>query len=197
MPSVDTNVDNVTVGKPKVGGSIYIAPVGTSLPTDAVTSLNEAFKCLGYVSEDGVVNNNTPESTDIKAWGGDTILSVQTSKDDSYQFTLVEAMNIDVLKFVYGSANVSGTLENGITINANSQEQEMCSIVIEMVFSGNVFNRVVIPKGKISEVGEIAYKDEDPVGYKTTVKCLPDSSGNTHYEYKKKIPSTSIVPIGG
>ena len=49
-----TDVTKVTAGKPKVGGALFRAPAGTALPTDAVTALAEAYKCLGYVSEDGV-----------------------------------------------------------------------------------------------------------------------------------------------
>ena len=45
-------VTNVSVGKPAVGGAIYRAVAGTTLPTDATTSLAAAFKQLGYVSED-------------------------------------------------------------------------------------------------------------------------------------------------
>ena len=38
------NKANVTTGKPKVGGAVFRAPVGTTLPTDASTALNSAFK---------------------------------------------------------------------------------------------------------------------------------------------------------
>ena len=38
------DVKNVTAAKPKVGGAVYSAPLGTELPKDATTPLNEAFK---------------------------------------------------------------------------------------------------------------------------------------------------------
>lgn len=174
---------NVSVGKPKPAGAIYVAPTGTALPTDATTALNEAFAALGYVSEDGLTNSNSPESDRIKAWGGDTVLSILTGKEDTFAFTLIESLNVDVLKFVYGSTNVSGTLAQGIKIQANSQDVPAVSIVIEMIMTGNVPHRIVIPSCKVSEVGDITYVDGDAIGYETTVTATPDSAGNTHYEY--------------
>ena len=53
------NKDNVSTGKPKVGGAVFTAATGSTLPTDATTALDEAFKSLGYCSEDGVTNSVT------------------------------------------------------------------------------------------------------------------------------------------
>lgn len=180
------NSANVTAGKPKIGGAVYRAPLGTTLPTDAVTALNEAFVDMGYVSEDGVTNSNTIESDDIKAWGGDTVLALQTDKTDTFQMTLIESMNINVLKAVFGDDNVTGTLANGITVEANATEQEDAAWVIDMIARGNVKHRVVIPSGKISEVGDTVYSDTEAVGFEVTVTATPDTSGNTHYEYYKQ-----------
>lgn len=176
----------VSAGKPKVGGAIYVAPTGTDLPEDTTATLGTSFKCLGYCSEDGVTNSNTPESEDIKAWGGDTVLSIQTSKDDTYQFKLIEGLNVDVLKTVYGDENVTGTLTTGITVKANSTEIAALSWVLEMIMRDGAVKRIVIPNGKISELGDITYNDSEAFGYEVTVKALPDTSGNTHYEYIKK-----------
>ena len=121
------NAQNVTAGKPNVSGAIYRAPLGTSLPTTATETLDAAFEGLGYISEDGVVNTNSPTSENIKAWGGDIVLTTLTEKTDTFKFTLIEAKNVKVLKAVYGDANVSGDLTNGIHVHANSTQQPNCS----------------------------------------------------------------------
>ena len=176
-------VSNVTAGKPKISGAIFRADLPATLPTDATTSLDAGFKLMGYISEDGVVNSNTPDTTDIKAWGGDTVLNIQESKDDTFQFTMLEVLNMDVLKAVYGSTNVTGALGTGITVKANSKEAEEGAWVIEMALREGAVKRVVIPDAKISDLGDISYTDSDAVGYEVTLTCMPDTSGNTHYEY--------------
>lgn len=174
---------NVTAGKPKLSGSIFRAPLGTVLPTDSESALNAAFDEIGYCSDDGVTNDGSRESTKIKAWGGDTVLIVQTGKEDSFKMTWIEALNVDTLKAVHGEDNVSGSLSTGISIKANSKELDSASYVIDMVMRDDAIKRIVIPNAMISEVGEITYSDEDVVGYPVTLDCTPDDEGNTHYEY--------------
>ena len=182
----ENNKQLVTVGKPKVGGGIYRAPAGTALPTSATAELGEAFQNLGYISEDGLTNERENDE-EIKAWGGDIVMRTMT---DTFGFTLIEAMNVDALKAVYGDDNVTGTLETGISIVANDIMQANSVFVIDMIFQGGVMKRIVIPNGQVTEVGELTYADNEIVGYETTVQANMDANGNTHYEYIAK-PSTN------
>ncbi|MBF1743374.1 phage tail protein [Streptococcus mitis] len=174
---------NVTAAKPNISGAVSSAPLKTALPQDAKTALNEAFKTLGYISEDGLTNENSPESEEVKAWGGQTVLSSQTDKKDTFKFKLIESLNVEVLKEVYGVDNVTGTLATGITVKANANELPEHSLVIDMMLKNGSVKRIVIPRGKVSEIGEIGYKDGEPIGYELTITALPDEQGNTHYEY--------------
>ena len=181
------DVSNVTAGKPNVSGAIYYAPLGTTLPNDTSDSLS-AFTELGYASEDGVTNTNSPDTEVLRAWGGDAVLTVQNSKDDTFQLKLIEALNEDVLKAVYGSTKVSSTTE-GFKVEATADEAEANSWVIDMVMRDNTAKRIVIPNAKVTEVGDIVYADNEAVGYELTLTCMPDEDGVNHYEYFKEAAS--------
>lgn len=177
----------VSVGKPKVGGAIYRAPAGTALPTDATTALDAAYKCLGYVSEDGFKNTPTINTSPIKAWGGDVVLNPETEKSETFGMKLIEVLNVDVLKAVYNDSNVSGTLSTGITVRVNSKESEEAIYVCDMIMTGGVLKRVVVPRTKITAIAEIDYQDSDAVGYDITLQAMPGGfaagDDDTHKEY--------------
>lgn len=178
-----SKAENVSTAKPKVAGAISRAPLGTELPSDAKTELNAAFKSLGHVSEDGVVNSNSMSTESIKSWGGNIVHEAQTEKPDEFKFTLIEALNADVLKAVYGDDNVTGDLTTGIKVKANADEQASCSFVIDMILKGGILKRIVIPNAKVKEVGEVSYVDNELIGYETTIAAFPDANGDTHLEY--------------
>ena len=181
---------NVSTGKPKIAGGIYRAATGSTLPTDAASTLDAAFKAVGYISEDGLTNSNSMNATDIKAWGGDIVYTSHADQTDTFQFTMIEALNDEVLKAYFGDDNVSGALATGLTVTVNKKDLTDHAWVVDMVLNGNTAKRIVIPDGCVTERGDVVYVDDDVIGYNVTITAYPDSSGNTHYEYLKTASST-------
>lgn len=178
----------VTAAKPKagVGGGISVAPLATALPTSAVAALNEAFKAMGYVSDEGVTRAVEIDRDVIKAWGGDVVLVLDNGKTETFRFSMLDAHNIDVLKLANGDDNVEGaSLAAGIAVKSNNAERVGHAFVIDMIESGNTLHRIVIPNGVVTELEEINYVDNDALAYGMTITAIADSAGNTAYEYMK------------
>lgn len=178
------NANYVATGKAKISGAIYRAPItsGLVIPTDPTTALDSAFEGLGFVSEDGLTNGRSSETTDFKDWNGNIIYSSLNSQEDTFNFTLVEVLNELVLKTVYGDDNVEKDSSGNIKISVSAADLPNYAWVIETVLNGHA-KRIVIPNAKVSEVGDVEYKADSLMGYATTLKAAPDENGFTHYEY--------------
>ena len=180
----------VTAARPRVAGVVYRAPKGTTLPTDADTALASAYTSLGYLSEDGFSNSYEISSEDIREMGGNVVLTVQTEVTDTFTFKLISALDADVLKAVYGDSNVTGSLAAGMAVTVAGSEPEESVWVLETIMRDGALKRIVIPDGKVTAIGEIAYRRNEAVGYELTVTALLDSTaGFNHKEFMKAAAS--------
>lgn len=175
--------DNVSFGKPKATGAVFVAPAGTTLPTDATTALDAAFDGLGYVSEDGLVNAVESDTESKNAWGGDKVLEGQTSFSESFTVNLLET-NEDVLKTYYGEDNVSVDGSGNITVHEKGEELPEVVVVFELVLTGGRVKRIVVPKARIADrSGELNYSDGEAIMYPAVFTAFKDDNGNLHSEY--------------
>lgn len=181
MATEVNNADNVSVGKGKVSGYAYSAPKGTVAPTDATTELSADFANLGYINEDGITNSIETDNENITDWNGDVVLTVTTSREETFQFTLMETKGAS-LKEVFADENV--TIDGGkITAIGKNTERANKVYVFEIALTGNRVERIVVPKGRVTEVGEITYQAGEALAYQLTVTAMPDDSGATSYRY--------------
>lgn len=175
------NAAQVVSGKPLATGGILIAPLGATLPTSVSTAPDAAFKSAGYIGEDGVTEGGERSTEKIKAWGGDTVKVVQTEHSLTYAFSFIETLNADVLKSIYGDANVtttpataaSGTIHK-VLVTGESLPHKAYIFEIK---DGDARIRIVVPDGQITEVGEITYSDSEVIAYQVTVECFGDANG--------------------
>lgn len=179
--STTNNQANVSAGKGVKGGYIFSAPVGTTLPTDIETELNTAFKCLGFISEDGYVETVEEDSNDIVDLNGDLMDSSNSNRVESAQFTLAE-IKAETLKRQYGENNV--TDEDGIiTVHHNSDSHSVFAYVLELVLKNGRRWRKVIPQGQSSELDDLTVASSELCQRALTMKYLTDEAGNTCYDY--------------
>ena len=175
------NQANVSSAKGVKGGYIFSAPEGTTLPTDIKTQLDPAFKCLGFISEDGYVETVDEDADDINDMNGDVMDSTNSKRVESAQLTFAE-IKAATLKRQYGDANV--TDENGlITVKHNADSHDVFAYVLDLVLKNNRRWRKVVPKGKSSELDDLTIASSELCQRALTMKYLTDEQGNTCYDY--------------
>lgn len=185
------NQANVSSAKGVKGGYIFSAPEGTALPTDIKTPLDPAFKCLGFISEDGYVETVDEDSDDIPDMNGDIMDSTNSNRVESAQFTLAE-IKAETLKRQYGEKNVTDA--NGvITVKHNSNSHDIFSYVLELVLKNNRRWRKVIPAGKSAELDDLNISSSELCQRPLTMKYLTDEDGNTCYDYFESTETTATA----
>lgn len=171
---------NVSAAKGVKGGYIFSAPVGTELPTDIETNRNEAFKVLGFISEDGYVESVEEDSNDIVDMNGDLMDSSNSGRVESAEVTLAE-IKAETLKRQYGAENVTDA-DGVITVKHNSNSHGSFSYILELLLKDGRRWRKVVPIGQSSELGELTIASTELCQRPLTIKYLTDEQGNTCYD---------------
>lgn len=170
---------NVIVGKPLITGGLLVADIGTDLPASASDSLDADFAAIGYAAQGGVTQTIDSSTSDIVAWGGDVVRTIETQHKLMYQFKMIETASA-TLAVYYGDANVSGTTDLSVSVVSGDLPRK--SWVIE-VRDGAKAIRIVCPDAQVTERGEVVYTEDDAVGYDITLTCYPDADGVKAYIY--------------
>lgn len=179
---------NVFSGKPKVGGGVWRAPLGTALPTNASTALVAAYTALGAVSTDGLVPTRDTSVEKVRDWNGDVVAALLTDESASFAFTLIETLARAVAEFVYGTANVTytapvvGTSGTKLAILDKGGKPATQVFVFELVYGAKKL-RIVVPQGDPTITGEGAFVADNVNTYEVEVEALKDNSGNRVYRY--------------
>lgn len=171
----------VVSGKPVTTGGVLAAPLGTALPADTAVTLNAAFIGLGYVTEGGVARAEERESNETKAWGGLVVKKTQTGFSATFQLELLEYLNPDGAKAIYGDSAVTVTaatvsLGTRIKVEVKGQEAPHKAWVFDMV-DGVARTRITVGDGQVTETGTTTYATEDAVVRPITITCYPDANG--------------------
>ncbi len=87
-------------------GDLYVAPSGTTLPTEWNSRLDPAFQNLGLTTEDGVTFGYAPEVQGFGAWQSKTDVRRELTRSDySLTFSL-EQWNAQSFQLAFGGGEV-------------------------------------------------------------------------------------------
>lgn len=167
------NADNVRVG---LNGNIYMAPKGTTAPTDLDTAWAAGWSDLGFMSEDGVSLEYSTDTEDINAWQSlSPVRKVLTGVDMTLGFTAIELKTKTVTLYFPGSTmtDVSGTVHK-LAIPAAPGAAEY-AFGLEWV-DGTIKNRLILPRGEVTERGAITVGRSGEVGLEMTVSAYATSA---------------------
>ncbi len=183
------NADNVAFAKGGVVGTMYRAPKGTELPTDATTPLPDVWKSVGYIGEDGLTFSEDTDTTSINEMSGNAVKTMVSSYSETVQFVMIET-NEHSLKERYGDKNVTWDNDKHTYSYAHrSPDGEGCPHVVEIMKTNGYVERTVIPDGAPSEFGDIQLHGSDGVGYDETMAMNASAliGGATAVTYGAKI----------
>lgn len=165
------NDDAVRVG---VTGSVYVAPVGTALPTDVTTALNAAFVDVGHISEDALTESLEITTELLRSWQRPIgIRTLTTEVAWTFQFQMLETSPLN-LELYYGGAET--TVAGGVATTAiKAWPEPVAKAVVIEILDGNIITRFAIPKVEIGERGEINHVNTAGTFYDVTVNVLGTS----------------------
>ncbi len=182
---VNTGV-SVAASKPKVGGGMYYAPLGTVLPTDGSTALSASFKALGPISEDGVTPTRETNIEKIKEWDGSTLASLLSDESRSFEVVLYGVHDSDVNAYLFGAnatvtaATVSTGKKTAILDKGGKPANAV--LVFEMVHGAGK-HRAIVPVADAVITAEAPWGTSGLKAYTLTIEAIKDASGTRVYEY--------------
>lgn len=168
-------------------GAISVAPLGTTVPTDARTALGSGFASGGYVSENGISLGISRSTQAIKDWSMATVRKALTDFDGTISLEFLQVDEFAANR-ILGSANVTKT-----AASTTHGEQLAMKVGPDMapaeawVFSmkdGDRRIRVVVPNGQITEISsDVTFVPGAANIWPATLSCYDDGTGHSIYVY--------------
>lgn len=157
------NTANVSVIKGVVGGYLYAAPAGTTLPSDYGTALAADYINLGYVTDSGATFSTDADSNTFKDLNGDNIATSSGGRTRTLNVQLAE-VKADTLKEVFGQNAVTVDASGNITITHDNSDMPHRVVVLELVLRNGRRWRRVLPDAQVTEWGDLTVLYSD-LGY--------------------------------
>lgn len=179
---------NVFVGAPdqRTTGAILTGEADREPPESIGDDVPNSAEASGYVGEEGVTIAPERSTEDIRDWSGSVIRKILTEFDGTVSWEHLE-LSIQALKNYFGEDNVSvteATSSSGTQTKSvlNGEELPVKSWYFKMK-DGPRRILIFIPRGQVTEQGEIQFVKTEAVKLPVVLSTYPDEEGNNIYIY--------------
>ncbi|BDB58988.1 MULTISPECIES: IPT/TIG domain-containing protein [Rhodococcus] len=190
---------DISVAAPRSTGTLFRAPIGTSLPTDAVTdlaSVSPLYEDLGDLGESGIARSISRDTQKKKAFGGHTVAILQNDYTETLQTTLLDDYNGSVLKSIFGDDNVIFDLDGFPTVvDSTKQVLPRCVWIADTLDNENRLKRLVVAEGQITTVGDHSLVHTDTVEYPITIEVFEKNARFVREYRSPALGSAAAVPV--
>ena len=144
-----------------LASAVFVAPKGTTLPTDITTALNVSFVELGWMAEDGIEETQTADQAEFTAWQGSTVVKRKRTKvGKTYKFQCLETnATTNGLAFRGQTPTITGA-PGAKVAKTDFKDQAINDdrAWVLSVVDGAVTERHVIPAGDYTLTGSTQYQ---------------------------------------
>jgi hypothetical protein len=175
------SADNTQV-RVGVEGAVYIAPVGTTAPTDPYAPWGSGWIDCGYVTTDGLTEALNEERQEFDAWGYNTSIRTQVTKRTATFKMSFQQTSAYTASLFYG-VNIADMVTSGTGAtqflsfaDPQNSEPEYWALGMDVV-DGDYPRRIIVARAEVTAKGDIAYKADSTVSYDLTFTSLQAASG--------------------
>lgn len=177
----------VLVGAPDQSpttGAVNYASTSATPPTDATSTLGDAFTKCGYVSEDGMTITTDYGTVQIKDWSKSTLRTLLDEFTGEVAFSFVQT-DYESLCAIFGEESViktTATSSHGeqITVKIGAHLAPAKMYVFNMK-DGAARTRVVLPNAQPVLNGDLTFVAGDAIKWPVKLTCGVDSNGESIY----------------
>jgi len=175
---------NVDLIRAYTDGLVAVTAFGDTsitLPVNGTSALSADFFECGAISEDGITESSSQDRTDIFIWQGATLARrIPGQFTKTYTFAAAE-QSLITLGVQFPGSTITQTAE-GATVAEKPPVTDIRSWVLHGV-DGVKKQRIVVPRGEVTERGDVVWSSGDITVYSWTLSCYVDGAGVVAYRY--------------